>query len=55
VLCSADAGALAAVAAGVPANLAVEARSALVCYGSCSTTEPIEDLELLGLLGTGVR
>jgi hypothetical protein len=55
VLCSEDAGALAAVAAGVPANLGVEARSALVCYGSCSTTEPIEDLEILGLLGTGVR
>ena len=55
VLCSEDAGALAAVAAEVPANLGAEARAALVCYGSCSTSEPIEDLETLGLLGTGVR
>jgi hypothetical protein len=55
VLCSEDAGALAAVAAGVPANLGAAARAALVCYGSCSTSEPIEDLEHLGLLGTGVR
>ncbi len=55
VLCSEDARALAVVSAGVPANLAAAARAALVCYGSCSTSEPIEDLELLGLLGTGVR
>ena len=55
VLCSEDAGALATVAASVPANLGAEARAALVCYGSCSTSEPIEDLENLGLLGTGVR
>jgi hypothetical protein len=55
VLVSEDAGMLAAVAAEVPANLAAAARAALVCYGSCSTSEPIEDLEILGLLGTGVR
>ncbi len=55
VLVSEDAGMLAAVASEVPANLAGAARAALVCYGSCSTSEPIEDLEILGLLGTGVR
>ena len=55
VLVSEDTRMLAAVAAEVPANLAAAARAALVCYGSCSTSEPIEDLEILGLLGTGVR
>jgi hypothetical protein len=50
-----DAGELAAEAASVPATVVAGARAALVCYGSCSTSEPIEDLEQLGVLGTGVR
>ena len=55
VLCLEDAGDLAAEAASEPATVVAGARAALVCYGSCSTSEPIEDLEQLGLLGTGVR
>jgi hypothetical protein len=55
VLLSDDSDSLVAEAAAVDALVAGAARSALVCYGSCSTSEPIEDLDALGLLGTGVK
>jgi hypothetical protein len=54
VLLSEDATALADEAAGISSDQARATRAALVCYGSCSTSEPIADLEALGLLGTGV-
>ena len=36
------------------ADLSAARRQAMVSFGSCSFTEPIEDLEALGLLAPGV-
>jgi hypothetical protein len=51
VLCSSDAGALVREALEMPARRAERARALLVSYGSCSTSEPVEDLLQLGCLG----
>ena len=51
VLCSSDASALVREAIEMPAARAERARALLVSYGSCSTSEPVEDLRALGLLG----
>ncbi len=51
VLLSDDAAALADEAAHISPEHARATRAALVCYGSCSTSEPTTDLEALGLLG----
>jgi hypothetical protein len=50
VLASTDARALAAQARVVRASTAAAARTLFVAYGSCSTSEPIEDVASLGLL-----
>jgi hypothetical protein len=55
VLLADGATALADEAARLPSGIVTATRMALVCYGSCSTSEPAEDLERLGLLGTGCR
>lgn len=49
VLRSADAEALADEARAVPQHTAGTARALFTAYGSCSTSEPIEDLRALGL------
>ncbi|ATW47528.1 hypothetical protein [Streptomyces peucetius] len=49
VLGSADAEALADEARQVPPHTAVAARALFTAYGSCSTSEPIKDLQTLGL------
>lgn len=51
VLCSTDAAALAEEALALPPDLAVACRALFTSYGSCSTSEPVEDLERLGLAG----
>jgi hypothetical protein len=45
-----DGEALAGEAAAMPADTAEQARRLLVAYGSCSTSEPLDDLAALGLL-----
>jgi hypothetical protein len=50
VLLSDDAAALAHEAAPFSPEHAGATRAALVCYGSCSTSEPMADLAALGLL-----
>jgi hypothetical protein len=50
VLRADDADSLARETSGVSLETARRARAALVCYGSCSTSEPIDDLRALGLL-----
>lgn len=50
VLTLTQAGRLAGEARAVSAGLAARARSLLRGYGSCSTSEPVEDLRRLGLL-----
>ena len=49
-LATADGAALAAEARGVDEEDARGARRLLVAYGSCSTSEPLEDLAALGLV-----
>ncbi|HEY3733944.1 MAG TPA: hypothetical protein VGL63_08515 [Streptosporangiaceae bacterium] len=50
-----DAAALVAEVAGTPPDLAARARALFTGYGSCSTSEPAEDLRTLGLLGGAGR
>ncbi|MGH9299020.1 MAG: hypothetical protein ACRDZT_03835 [Acidimicrobiales bacterium] len=49
-LCSTDAAALVAEAQAVREDHAKAARRLFVSYGSCSTSEPVEDLASLGLI-----
>nr|WSY55155.1 hypothetical protein OG999_36850 [Streptomyces sp. NBC_00886] len=49
VLGTADAEALADEARQVPPHTAVTVRALFTAYGSCSTSEPLEDLQTLGL------
>lgn len=50
-----DAGTLAAQARSVPAATAAHDRRLLVAYGSCSTSEPIDDLVALRLIPEDLR
>jgi hypothetical protein len=48
-----DASELAAQARAISPGISRRARSSFLAYGSCSTSEPVEDLAQLGLLGNG--
>lgn len=50
VLRTTDVGQLVRMARAVPEEVAKRARQALVSYGSCSTTAPLDDLRTLGLI-----
>jgi hypothetical protein len=54
VLVETDAGALVAEARSLSAQDIAVTRQLFVSFGSCSTTEPIEDLHALGLIDEGV-
>ena len=45
---------LAAQARGLPPETATLARKRFLAYGSCSTSEPVEDLADLGLVGKDI-
>ncbi|GAA2872699.1 hypothetical protein GCM10010517_33150 [Streptosporangium fragile] len=51
VLTLTDVGELTRLARAVPDGTAARARELLVSYGSCSTSTPVEDLRVLGLIG----
>nr|WP_245653105.1 hypothetical protein [Herbidospora sakaeratensis] len=51
VLASTDADRLARQAVAVPDGEAVRTRETFVSYGSCSTSQPLNDLRELGLIG----
>lgn len=52
-LCVTEAERLAAEIRTVPAAVCVQVRELLVSYGSCSTSEPVEQAAAVGLAGTG--